>query len=371
MSGVTTEIRMTSLLGPIVTPWIALLVIGVIMVASAATALGDTFLSKHLLFLAVALVAFCITFAVPPAWWSKLYLVGWLVAFVIAAAVLIPGLGHEVKGASRWIKFAGFSLQAAEVAKFGLCIYLAGYLSRHHMKLIDDPKVLMVPLAMICVVCGLLIVEPDLGSSVVIFCACAGLLFVAGARLRFFVVLLMLAGLLLWALIELAPYRMARINSFVDPWAVAYESGYQLTQSLIAFGRGEFWGLGLGEGIQKLDYLPEAHNDFIFAVIAEELGALGAILLCALMAYFVYRIFQLAQANIAQNSHFAGYVCYFVGFILGFQFLVNLGVSTGALPTKGLTLPFVSYGGNSLVVCCALLGLLIRCSIDPIEEDAS
>lgn len=346
-------------------PWLALLMVGTVMVGSAAVALGGDYLSRHLLFLGVAMVASACVFAVPPAWWHRLYLLGWLAAVLVAILVLIPGLGHEVNGARRWLRFGGFSLQAAEVAKFGLCVYLAGYLSRYHHKLADHPSVLFVPLCMVAVVCGLLIAEPDLGSAVVIVCATVGLLFMAGAKLRFFVLIVLLGAAALALLVMVAPYRMQRLVAFLDPWSVAFGSGYQLTQALIAFGRGEMWGLGLGEGVQKLYYLPEAHNDFIFAVVAEELGGVGAIALALLLSYLVIQIFLLAKHNLEQKAVFAGMVAYFAGLLLGIQFLINLGVNTGVLPTKGLTLPFVSYGGNSLIVSCALLALVLRTSMDP------
>jgi len=349
-------------IAPLVVPWAALLVVGTVMVGSAAIALGGSFLSKHLVFLAVAGVTSVFVYAIPPGWWHRLYLLGWLASALVAVLVLIPGIGHEVNGAQRWIRLGGFSLQAAEVAKFGLCIYMAGYLSRHHQKLSSDPEVLLVPLSMVGVVCALLIAEPDLGSAVVIVAASVGLLFLAGAKLRYFLLIVVLGAAALAALVMFAPYRMQRLIAFLDPWSVAFGSGYQLTQALIAFGRGELFGLGLGEGVQKLYYLPEAHNDFIFAVVAEELGGVGAILLALLLTYLVLQIFLLARRNVEHRAYFAGMVAYFTGLVLGIQFLVNLGVNTGVLPTKGLTLPFVSYGGNSLIISCALLALVLRTS---------
>lgn len=354
---------------PLLVPWLALLVIGTIMVGSAAVALGGNYLQKHVMFTGVAVVGCAFVFAVPPAWWHRAYLLGWMASVIIAVLVLIPGLGHEANGARRWIYIGGFSVQAAEIAKFGLCVYLAGYLSRHHEKLHTDPKVLFVPLGMVGLVCGLLIAEPDLGSAVVILSAATALLFLAGAKLRYFVVILALGAVALALLVVAAPYRMQRLVGFLDPWALAFDSGYQLVQALIAFGRGELFGVGLGEGVQKLYYLPEPHNDFIFAVVAEEFGVLGAILLAALVAYLVIQIFITARRNIELKAYFAGTVAYFTGLVLGIQFLVHLGVNTGVLPTKGLTLPFVSYGGNSLIISCVLLALTFRTTFDaPLEK---
>ena len=276
--------------------------------------------------------------------------------------VLVPGVGYEVKGATRWVRIGGFSLQAVEVAKFGLMIFLAGYLTHHHEMLQQSPNRILVPLAMVFIVCALVVAEPDLGSAAVVLAATLSVLFMAGAKLRF-VLLMVGGGALLFALmVWLEPFRMRRMAAFTDPWAVPFDTGYQLVQALIAFGRGELLGLGLGEGIQKLSYLPEAHNDFIFAVIAEELGSIGAIALIVLYTFFVALVLSVAKRSLQTGDLFAGYCCYFVGFIFAYQFLVNVGVNVGVLPTKGLTLPFISYGGNSLMVSCALFAFVLRCS---------
>ncbi|MEM7078432.1 MAG: putative lipid II flippase FtsW [Pseudomonadota bacterium] len=342
-------------------PWLILLAFGVVMVGSAAVALDAQYLPNHLMFLGVAAVVCAVIFAIPIKLWRSLYLLGWLGSVLIAVVVLLPGIGHEVNGATRWIRLGGFSLQAAEVAKFGLCVFLAGYLARYHDRVSEDARHFIVPFAMIAVVAGLIVAEPDLGSGVVIVAAALGLLFLAGAKLRFFVLFGLLGVGAVYLLVTLVPWRAERLVAFWDPWAVATGSGYQLTQALIAFGRGEIAGLGLGEGVQKLFYLPEAHNDFIFAVVAEELGGLGAILVACLMGFLVVKLFVIARRLIITGQHFGGYVAYFVGLIIGIQLLVNLGVNTGVLPTKGLTLPFVSYGGNSLIISCALFALVLRC----------
>ncbi len=357
-----TSLPLTIEVNQLLVAWMALLTLGTVMVASSSVAMGDGFLNRHLLFLGVSLLSFVAVLAVPPQLWNKVYLLGWLAAVAIAIAVLIPGIGHEVNGATRWIRLGGFSLQAAEVAKFGLCIYMAGYLNRHANRLRDEPKLLLLPICMVAFVCALLIAEPDLGSAVVIITASVGVLFLAGAKLRYFLLIVLLGsaglGLLIWE----EAYRMERFIAFLDPWEVAFGSGYQLTQALIAFGRGDLWGLGLGESVQKLFYLPEAHNDFIFAVIAEELGSIGAIAVVLLLAYLVYRVLFVAKQNLDQRKTFSAYAAYFAGLIIGVQLLIHVGVNIGILPTKGLTLPFVSYGGNSLVVSCALIALVVRSS---------
>lgn len=343
-------------------PWVALLVFGTIMVSSASVAMAGNFVEKQFVNLLISAFLVALILAVPLSLWARLYWLGWLVSLLLVVAVLLPGVGHEAKGATRWIRIGGFNLQAVEVAKFGLMIYLAGYLARYHELLQRQPNRIFLPLGMVFVICGLVVAEPDLGSASVVLAATLSVLFMAGAKARF-VFLMVLGGSLLFALmVWLEPFRMRRMVAFTDPWAVPYDTGYQLVQALIAFGRGELTGLGLGEGIQKLSYLPEAHNDFIFAVVAEELGSVGAILLIALYCFFVFVVLTVAKNCLQEGRLFAGYCCYFAGFIFAYQFLVNVGVNVGVLPTKGLTLPFISYGGNSLMVSCALTAFVLRCS---------
>ncbi len=344
--------------------WLAMLALGTVMVASASVAISNTLLLKHGVFLAAGLCAFLLVASVPLHWWQRSYRLAWLATVALCVLVLLPGVGVEVKGARRWIGLGPFSLQAAEVAKFMVPVYMAGYLARFHGELADSPAVMLRPLGMLAILAFLLLLQPDFGSVVVLGATTCTLLFIAGARLRHFLLLLVVGATLLGTLAVLQPYRMQRLVTFIDPWAFAFGSGYQLTQALIAFGRGEIFGLGLGEGIQKLFYLPEAHNDFIFAVIAEELGLLGALCVLALFALLVVRILRVARDALTAGDRFGGFLIYGVGFLLGLQCLINLGVNTGVLPTKGLTLPFVSYGGNSLVVSCAMLGLVVRVQLE-------
>jgi cell division protein FtsW len=321
-------------------------------------------LLKHGVFLAASLAGMLFVMCIPLSWWHRGHRLAFLAATVLCVLVLVPGVGVEVNGARRWIGLGNFSLQAAEVCKFLLLIYMAGYLERFQDDLADDPRVLLRPLGMLLVLGGLLLLQPDFGTAVVLALTTCGLLFIAGARLRHFLAVVTLGAVILVALAVLQPYRMERLVSFVDPWRFAFGSGYQLTQALIAFGRGEIFGLGLGEGIQKLFYLPEAHNDFIFAVIAEELGLVGALAVMSLFAVLVVRILRLARHALDAGNLFGGFLAYGVGLMLGVQCLINLGVNTGVLPTKGLTLPFVSYGGNSLLVSCAMIGLVLRLQIE-------
>ena len=342
--------------------WTVLLAFGTIMVGSASVAMPGDYIIKQLVNLCISLFLAVVVLTIPLTTWTRFYWLGWVISLFLVVLVLVPGVGYEVKGATRWVRIGGFSLQAVEVAKFGLMIFLAGYLTHYHEMLQQSPSRILVPLAMVFIVCALVVAEPDLGSAAVVLAATLSVLFMAGAKLRF-VLLMVGGGALLFALmVWLEPFRMRRMAAFTDPWAVPFDTGYQLVQALIAFGRGELLGLGLGEGIQKLSYLPEAHNDFIFAVIAEELGSIGAIALIVLYTFFVALVLSVAKRSLQTGDLFAGYCCYFVGFIFAYQFLVNVGVNVGVLPTKGLTLPFISYGGNSLMVSCALFAFVLRCS---------
>lgn len=344
--------------------WVAILALGTVMVASASIAISQSLLIRHGVFLAAALAGLVLVLCVPLSWWQRGHRAAWVAAVALCGLVLVPGIGLEVNGARRWIGLGAFSLQAAEAAKFLLLVYVAGYLHRFHGAVADDARALLRPLLMLALLCGLLLMQPDFGTAVVLAVTTAALLFVAGARLRHFLLIVTLGAVMVAVLAVAQPYRLERLITFVDPWQFAFGSGYQLTQALIAFGRGEVFGLGLGEGIQKLFYLPEAHNDFIFAVIAEELGLVGALTVLGLFAVLVLRILRLGRGALAAGDTFAGYLVYGIGLMLGVQCLINLGVNTGVLPTKGLTLPFVSYGGNSLVVSCAMLGLVLRAQIE-------
>ena len=348
----------------LVVSWLSVLAIGTVMVASSSVAMSETYITKQGVFVVVSLLAFFFVLSVPLSVWAKYHRIAWLLAVLLCLLVLLPGVGREVNGATRTIGLGAFSLQASEVAKFLLLVYLAGYLARFSDDMRDKPIVLFIPLSMMGVIAVLLLMEPDFGSVVVLGVTSCALLFVAGARLRHFILIVTVAMGVLLVLAVWQPYRLERVITFTNPWEFAFGSGYQLTQALIAFGRGELFGLGLGEGIQKLFYLPEAHNDFIFAVIAEELGLFGAITVLVLLAFMVVRILRVARTAIVERRLFAGYLAYGVGILLGVQCLINLGVNTGVLPTKGLTLPFISYGGNSLVVCCAMLALVLRVQIE-------
>ncbi len=362
--------------GTLMLLWCLVLALGLVMVASSSmprsAAFGDAtyFVTRHGIYLLLGVLAFALCALLPLKFWHFSYQLAWLAAVVLCVLVLLPGIGNEVNGARRWISLAGFTLQASEVAKFLLLVYLAGYLARQQQQLRDDVMTLLRPAALIALVGVLLLLQPDFGALVVIVAVSGGLMFMAGARLRHFLLLLLVAMGALALLAVAQPYRMQRLVAFLDPWSEAFGSGYQLTQALIAFGRGEWFGLGLGEGIQKLFYLPEAHNDFIFAVIAEELGLVGAVAVFGLLLWLVLRIFRVAYQAMQSGQLHGAYLAYGAGMLIGVQTLINVGVNTGMLPTKGLTLPFISYGGNSLLVCCALVGLVVRVQLEQREPRA-
>ena len=349
---------------PLLICWWLILGLGLVMVASASVAMNAPYLLKHGIYLLIALIGFLVVLAVPLKFWERCHQLALVGAVALCIAILIPGVADEVRGAKRWVQLGGFSLQPAELAKAAVIVYFAGYLAKRDLALRESPAALGMPLLWFGAMAVLLLLQPDFGTVVVLSGVAFAMMFLAGIRLRYFLLVILVGGAVLALLAWVQPYRMARLVSFIDPWATAFDSGYQLTHSLIAFGRGELLGLGLGDGIQKLWYLPDAHNDFIYAVVAEELGLLGAVALLALLAVLVQRILGTARAVLGMGHKFGGYVCYGVGLLLALQMLINIGVTTGSLPTKGLTLPFISYGGNSLIVCAALIGMVCRAQLE-------
>ena len=341
---------------------------GLIMVMSASLQIGAAnygsefyFVGRHSVYLLLATVTgICVYLVVSPAWLESLRHLALLAAFLVLLLVLVPGIGREVNGSQRWISLPGFNIQASELAKFGFLVWLAGYIARHQADLQQHWIAFLKPLAVLAGLALLLLAEPDFGAVVVIGLAAMGMLFLAGVPpLRFLSIALMAAFVAL-AVAVWQPYRVARLMSFVDPWADQFGSGYQLTQSLIAFGRGGIDGVGLGNSIQKLFYLPEAHTDFVFAVTAEEFGLLGSASLIMLFALLCWRVFRLAYALLERGEVFRGQLVLGIGLLFAAQVFVNLGVNMGLLPTKGLTLPLVSYGGSSLLVTISMLALVLR-----------
>jgi cell division protein FtsW len=278
--------------------------------------------------------------------------------------VLVPGVGREVNGSMRWLALGPLTLQASEPAKLAVIVYIAGYLVRHQMHVRTEFIGFGKPIGVVTIIAGLLLLEPDFGAAVVLFATTLGMLFLGGVPLRRFFAWGMVAVAALGSLAVLAPYRMQRLMAFRDPWSDPFNTGFQLTQALIAFGRGEWFGVGLGNSVQKLFYLPEVHTDFIFAVIGEELGLVGACVVIALFTALFVRILYIGgQAENSQQT-FAAYVTYGIGLLIAIEAFVNIGVNMGILPTKGLTLPLISYGSNSTVMLCMALALVMRVSYE-------
>jgi cell division protein FtsW len=360
---------------PLLVAFLAALSIGLIMVASASVNFAHEqradqlyFLKRHLVYLTLGISIAIIAIRVPlNAWYllSPYLLMG---AIALLALVLIPGIGLRVNGSQRWLNAGPLTLQVSELAKIGLILFLAGYLVRRGDDLRSQWHGFAVPAGLLMLMVMLLILEPDFGSVVVITGVTCALLFLAGIPLGVFLALAAsgIAALSFFALSS--PYRMQRITAFVDPWADQFNSGYQLTQSLIAFGRGEWFGVGLGNSLQKLFYLPEAHTDFVFAIIAEELGLVGALAVLGLLFFIVARIIRLGVLACRKGEVFGGYVAIGVGVLFGLQAAINMGVSSGLFPTKGLTLPFISYGGSSLLVCLFFAAICLRISMELQEK---
>ena len=341
----------------------ALLAFGIVMVASSSIALPEPYFFKHLFFCFVGLLAAAAVFNLPSTIWSRYYLLAGFLAYLLAVLVFIPGFGHSANGATRWLNLGFLKLQVVELGKFFLMFFVAGYLQKYREAISKNSLHVLILMLVVAVYCLLIIRQPDLGSAAVIFVSCLAVLFVAGMRMKLFLILAIGSILVLIWFIVMEPFRLERLLTFINPWKVPFDAGYQLVQALIAFGRAGWLGLGLGEGVQKLYYLPEAHNDFIFAVIVEELGFVGAISLIALYSYFIWLIFSIAKDSLDRGDFFQGYSCFFAGFLFACQFSINIGVNSALLPTKGLTLPLISYGGSSLIASFMILGVLLRASV--------
>ncbi len=331
---------------------------GSVMVLSATAAFEIDYFLRHMVSVFFGFLGLGLVCLLPLSIFSTHYRLFFLLAFVFAVGTLF--FGTEVNGAQRWLRLGGFSFQVSEWGKFLLGIYLCGYLANHQEAIEQDPKIFLVPILMVSLFSAVLVLQPDLGSAVVLVLSTFCLVFVAGIRLRYLLAILLFFSVLLFFLIVQSPYRLERVAAFFDPWQDPLNSGWQLTQALIAFGRGEWFGEGLGASVQKLFYLPEAHNDFILAVVAEELGIIGCSVVLIIFTFLVIKIFGIAKRCLDKGLIFPGLASYFIGCLFALQILINAGVTTGVLPTKGLTLPFVSYGGNSIVVSLLLVGIVMR-----------
>ncbi len=352
--------------------WVALilLLLGVVMVYSASIATAEAsrfagnqptyFLLRQALFLGVGLIAALIMFQVPLRAWQSLSPWLFVCGILSLALVLIPGVGREVNGAKRWLSLGLANLQPSEFMKLAAVFYAADYTARKSALMHSFKKGLLPMLAVMLIVGWLLLREPDFGAFVVIASIAMAILFLGGMNGKWFAGLFVLALAGFLALILSSPYRMQRIFGFMDPWSDAYGRGYQLSHALIAFGRGEWLGVGLGASVEKLFYLPEAHTDFLLAVIAEELGLAGVVAVVAMFTWIVLRAFSIGRQAAASERYYAALVAQGIAVWLGVQTLINMGVNMGVLPTKGLTLPLMSFGGSGILANCIALAVLLR-----------
>jgi cell division protein FtsW len=346
---------------------LSIALLGLVMVTSASVSIASQetgqpffYLERQLLLTVIGGACAALLFCIPAQLLEKISVPLLIVAIAMLALVFVPGLGHTVNGSRRWLQLAGLNFQVSELARVLVLIYVASYAVRREEALRSTFGGLVKPLGLLVLVGALLLAEPDFGAATVLFATGFGILFVAGARLRYVLAMTLIAGAGFAALAISSSYRLRRLTTFLDPWADPYNSGFQLTQSLIAIGRGQWFGVGLGESVQKLFYLPEAHTDFLFAVLAEELGLAGVVATLALFLALVWRSFHIARLASTAGLKFQSYLAAGFGLWVGIQAFINMGVNMGVLPTKGLTLPFMSYGRSSLIVALAWVGLLLR-----------
>lgn len=339
--------------------------IGLVMVASSSMPVAERlfnnpfhFVIRHTIYIVLSLGIAGVALQIPMAWWQKNS--SYLLIFGIFLLVVVLLIGRSVNGSTRWIVLGPITVQAAEPAKLFFFCYLAAYLVRRRDQVMEDWKGFAKPLVVFAVLAGLLLRQPDLGTIIVMFVTTFGLLFLAGAKLWQFVSLASVGILLLSLLAIFEPYRWRRITSFLDPWEDPFGSGYQLTQSLMAYGRGEIFGQGLGNSIQKLEYLPEAHTDFVMAVLAEEFGFIGIASILALSMVLVFKALMLGKKALAKEKFFEAFFAYAIGIWVCFQAAVNVGASAGIVPTKGLTMPLISYGGSSMIIMTLAVVILVR-----------
>ncbi len=350
---------------------LCLVAVGLIMAVSTSVSIAERrefdplyYFWRQIVAVALGCAVAAVILKVPLKYWqsaSALMLFG---AVILLVAVLVPGLGRAVNGSMRWLFLGPVSLQASEPAKLAVIIYLAAYLVRHNAQVRRDFLGFIKPIGVLTVIAGLYLLEPDFGAAVVLLATGLGMLFLAGVPFLRFTFWGVVALSLLGALATLAPYRVQRLLAFMDPWSDPYNSGFQLTQALIAFGRGEWFGVGLGNSVQKLFYLPEVHTDFVFAVIGEEAGLFGTVAIISLFVFLLWRVFYIGGVAERVNHLFAAYLTYGIGLVLGIQAFVNMGVNMGLLPTKGLPLPFLSYASNNMIVNCAAIALVLRAGFE-------
>ncbi len=352
--------------------WVVMLVLafGMVMVYSSSIAIAEAnahtgfrythFLVRHAIYLAISLFAGAVAFTVPVATWQKMAPYLFLVGMVLLVVVLIPGIGREVNGSRRWLSLYVMNLQPSELMKFFAVLYAADYTVRKAAFMNSFTKGFLPMLVVMLVIGSLLLLEPDFGAFAVITAIAMSALFLGGLNWKQFagLIVLLLIGfvILIWS----SPYRLQRVVGFMDPWADPYGKGYQLSHALIAFGRGEWFGVGLGASVEKLLYLPEAHTDFLLSVIAEELGFVGVCAVVFAFAWITWRAFMIGRQAAEQERYFSALAAQGIGVWLGVQSIINMGVNMGLLPTKGLTLPLMSFGGSGILANCIALGTLLR-----------
>ena len=347
-----------------------LLALGLVMVYSASivgaegsrhTGFRSTyFLLRHGVYVAIGIAAAIAAFQLPLRVWQQVAPYAFLGGVVLLLLVLVPGIGRDVNGSRRWIGLGILNLQPSELVKFFAVLYAADYTVRKAAFMDSFKKGFLPMLGVMLLTGGLLLREPDFGAFVVIVTIAMGILFLGGMNWRLFAGLIVMSGIGFVLLVLMSPYRMQRVLGFMDPWADPFGKGYQLSHALIAFGRGEWFGVGLGASVEKLMYLPEAHTDFLLAVIGEELGFVGVCLVLALFVFLIYRAFRIGQQSASLERYFSALVAQGIGLWLAVQAATNIGVNMGVLPTKGLTLPLLSFGGSGIVTNCIALGVLLR-----------
>lgn len=344
---------------------VLLLAIGFVMVTSASVPVAERlyhdplhYAERHVFYLVFGGAMAYAVLNIPINWWHQSNML--LLALGVLGLIAVLALGKNVNGSTRWLVLGPINIQAAEPAKLFFFVYLSSYLVRRHDEVRENLKGFLKPLVILFIFAVLLLLQPDLGTVIVMFSTSVALLFLAGAKLWQFIGLIMTGLAAISFLIVYSEYRWRRVTSYLDPWADPFGSGYQLTQSLMAFGRGGWDGQGLGNSVQKLEYLPEAHTDFIFAVIAEETGLIGVMFVLTLLFLLLLRALWIGKRALQKGMSFHGFLAYAIAVWVGFQTFVNIGVATGLLPTKGLTLPFVSYGGSSLIIMLMAAAIVLR-----------
>jgi cell division protein FtsW len=353
--------------------WLGLMALGWVMVMSASTSIAETytgnaayFSTRHAIYIVLGIVVAFLVSRISLAWWQKTDWLWLLLGGVGLVAVLIPGIGHEVNGSARWLNLGLMKIQPSEIVKLTAVLYISGYLIRRQAEVQNQWSGFIKPLVILGVIMVLLLLEPDFGSVVVLMGAVLVLLFLGGVKAGQFFLLVVATLIIGYLVVTAEEYRLARLTTYWQPFHPdnVYGSGYQLAQALIAFGRGELWGTGLGESVQKLFYLPEAHTDFVFAIWSEETGLVGGLFALGLLAFFLAQCMIIGWQAQKIGNLYGAFICFGIATLFGLQVIINLGVNTGLLPTKGLTLPFFSYGGSSLLICCVMVALVYRVSVE-------